>query len=373
MLHLGDVSAATLVSRTPEGHTVHLVASGRIVGLTLSDARRALDRDGELPITLPVVRVPRDDLAPLVTSERDQAWLRELRGAVYRGDGVAVVALASTDLPLDVLQLAGDGSLVALAQSADGAEALARRCVEALGARGWEGDDVLARELVAALDARTTALRSVPVDLDELADALEGDPAQGGGRIDLLTGDVWPEPSLGDLWDEVDADDEERWLSFDSEGSAPGLRTWRTSSRRCATSGWRGASARRSEAAERSVGFATRSPTSRTSSIAGCGSPTSAAVDAHGRGLPIGEYGRSRCLAGRDSGSSRSAEAVIGPRVFARGEAYALAGRVSLVERGADVLTASVEGTETYSVRVRVTDDPSALDRVCSCPVGVRW
>jgi uncharacterized Zn finger protein len=63
-------------------------------------------------------------------------------------------------------------------------------------------------------------------------------------------------------------------------------------------------------------------------------------------------------------------EVVAGPRAFARGEAYALDGRVRSLARRADVLTAVVEGTEAYSVRVRVSDDPNGLDGACTCPVG---
>ena len=36
-------------------------------------------------------------------------------------------------------------------------------------------------------------LRPVPVDLEERASVLEGDPAHGGGRVDLRTGEVWPQ------------------------------------------------------------------------------------------------------------------------------------------------------------------------------------
>lgn len=56
---------------------------------------------------------------------------------------------------------------------------------------------------------------------------LEGDPVQGG-RIDLATGEVWPQAALdyaeevGDVTGEVD--DPERWLWVDSEGSREGYR-----------------------------------------------------------------------------------------------------------------------------------------------------
>ena len=58
--------------------------------------------------------------------------------------------------------------------------------------------------------------------------ALEGDPAEGGGRIDLRTGEVWPQPAIeygiesGE--EDEDFDDPDRWLWVDSEGSRAGYR-----------------------------------------------------------------------------------------------------------------------------------------------------
>jgi hypothetical protein len=37
---------------------------------------------------------------------------------------------------------------------------------------------------------------SSPADLDELAGVLEGDSSHGGGRIDLTTGEVWPQAAI---------------------------------------------------------------------------------------------------------------------------------------------------------------------------------
>jgi hypothetical protein len=39
----------------------------------------------------------------------------------------------------------------------------------------------------------TPPLRSLPVDLEELASLREGDPHCGGGRIDLRSGECWPQ------------------------------------------------------------------------------------------------------------------------------------------------------------------------------------
>jgi hypothetical protein len=67
-------------------------------------------------------------------------------------------------------------------------------------------------------------LRPLPVDLEELAGILEGDPLNAGGRIDLTTGEVWPQVAIqyaletGEE-DEDSADDAERWLAVHNEGS----------------------------------------------------------------------------------------------------------------------------------------------------------
>ncbi|HEY5151875.1 MAG TPA: hypothetical protein VIJ23_19095, partial [Mycobacterium sp.] len=108
----------------------------------------------------------------------------ELRGAVYRGDGPAVVALVGDQLlPRDALQLIGDGLVVALVLHARGAADLAVACEQALRERGWEGDDELADQLGGLLGTGPTPLlRPLPVDLEELAGVLEGDSTFGGGR-----------------------------------------------------------------------------------------------------------------------------------------------------------------------------------------------
>ena len=120
--------------------------------------------------------------------------LDELRGAVARGDGAAVIcALGLLDLA-DVAQVAGEGVLLALAENVAGARELARRCTDVLRERGWEGDDDLAALLSASFgEGPVSELRPLPIELDELSFILEGDGSSGDGRIDLVTGQVWPE------------------------------------------------------------------------------------------------------------------------------------------------------------------------------------
>lgn len=158
----------------------------------------------------------------------------QLRAAVYSGHGAEVVALVRAGHLLDdsdALQLIGDGLLTALTERVEGAAGPAADCATRLRERGWVGDDELADQLQALLDTHPTPmLRPLPVDLEELASALEGDPMSGGGRIDLQTGDVWSQPAIdyaqeiGEEADEDDEDDPGRWLHVASEGSRAGYR-----------------------------------------------------------------------------------------------------------------------------------------------------
>ncbi len=137
--------------------------------------------------------------------------------------------LASRPWPEHCLQLAGDGLRIALGQHVPGAKDLARACVTMLRARGWDGDDELADALQAQLGTGPTRiLKPLAVDLEQLAMVLEGDPLHGGGRIDLISGEVWPQAAL-DYAAEVgeiteNDDDPARWLPVDCEGSRPGYR-----------------------------------------------------------------------------------------------------------------------------------------------------
>jgi hypothetical protein len=155
-----------------------------------------------------------------------------LRAAVYRNDGPAVVDLLKRGAGAcdDALQLVGDGLGAAVMQHLEGAPELGRRVMLALRQRGWAGDAELADQLDAQLGSGPASmLRPLPVDLDELAAIREGDPLNAGGRIDLTTGEVWSQAAIdyavetGEE-DEDTADDPERWLLVDNEGSGEAYR-----------------------------------------------------------------------------------------------------------------------------------------------------
>jgi Uncharacterised protein family (UPF0158) len=72
-------------------------------------------------------------------------------------------------------------------------------------------------------------LRALPVDLEELAGVLEGDPLSVGGRVDIRTGEVWSQAAIDYVLetgeeDEDTSDDPERWLAVHGGGSREGYR-----------------------------------------------------------------------------------------------------------------------------------------------------
>jgi hypothetical protein len=65
-------------------------------------------------------------------------------------------------------------------------------------------------------------LSPLAVDLEELADALEGDPLTSGGLLDLDTGEVWPQSVIDSLRESEGSEWEEKiehWLYIDNLGS----------------------------------------------------------------------------------------------------------------------------------------------------------
>jgi hypothetical protein len=164
---------------------------------------------------------------PVRTADWPEARYRELRGAIYEGDGRRVTAALADEVPGALLRIAGDGLLLALEQGLDGVAQHARAVSTALQERRNEGDEELADQLDASLGiAPSPMLRPLPVDLEELSSALEGDPRLTGGRLDLRSGEVITVSPMFDSslkeGDDDDLDDPDRWVHVDSEGSRPG-------------------------------------------------------------------------------------------------------------------------------------------------------
>jgi hypothetical protein len=154
-------------------------------------------------------------------------WIDELRSA--RADPAALAAFLSAALPYDGLQHAGDAILSATLHDADAALAkITTELAEALRARGWDGDDVLAATLERDPATSSSELTPVGVDLADLADAL-GESAGSEGFLDLQDGQVWTETIIEASRDagllDVDFDSPTRWLPIVGRGSAAAYRT----------------------------------------------------------------------------------------------------------------------------------------------------
>lgn len=140
--------------------------------------------------------------------------------------------MEETVWPEQVLQLIGDALLATVTSGSTRAHVLASDCVARLQRRGWDGDADLADALEAGIgDGPQSLLRPVGVDLGELASVREGEPTHGGGRVDLATGQVWPQTVYEDFrTDQADAEEDEdavagpRWLWVEPVGSRSGYR-----------------------------------------------------------------------------------------------------------------------------------------------------
>ncbi|MFF4484204.1 hypothetical protein ACFY1A_45510 [Streptomyces sp. NPDC001520] len=152
------------------------------------------------------------------------AWidhdLAALRAACYAADDRSLVALLRTRDAEPVLQQCGDVLTAAITRGVPAAVETAARCSAALHMRNGEGDEVLADQLDAAIGGTAPFLRPLPVDLEELSGLLEGDPAWGGGWVDLNTGECLPATAdSGDLWYGVAPEDTGQRLHVACAGS----------------------------------------------------------------------------------------------------------------------------------------------------------
>lgn len=162
---------------------------------------------------------------------------QRLRAAVRGGDAAAIMAALEDRDVVQCPQVSGDALVLALSAQVERAWPLAERCVEILRERDWAGDVELANELQAVLGATpigSQTLLAVPVDLDDVVDALRGDAVCGGGRLDLRSGEVilnppFDGPALGldddDGCEEQEYEsDSDRWLAIEGLGSQTGYR-----------------------------------------------------------------------------------------------------------------------------------------------------
>jgi hypothetical protein len=160
---------------------------------------------------------------------RPLAWteeaLRNLRGAVARRETAAVIGTLVGRNPLEVAHLAAPGLIAALGEDDASARGYAALLIDELRDRWWDGDQALADELAAAAGiGQLTGLRSVAVDLDELATHLSDASLQAEpSRLHLPTGRIWPSEALLVTAEQPDDwEDDDRWLGLGFTGSADG-------------------------------------------------------------------------------------------------------------------------------------------------------
>ena len=65
-LHVGEPSTAVDWDESPEGHHLRFGADGKLVGITIVNARWLLDEDGVIVITLPERRIEARDLGDVL-------------------------------------------------------------------------------------------------------------------------------------------------------------------------------------------------------------------------------------------------------------------------------------------------------------------
>jgi Uncharacterised protein family (UPF0158)/Plasmid pRiA4b ORF-3-like protein len=193
--------------------------------------RRWADDDGsDLAPARPQQRNPMLDFTwPDVEASHTPVSIRDLRGAAYRGDAAAVAETLEGRDPSAVLQHAGAAVLAVFDHDRERLANLAISLVNRLTERGYLGDEELSALLLGALRGEALPAPLLPVDLDELAEVLEGDPTfSTGGYLDLVTGEVIDaaitNPGMvGE--DAIDVEAEpDRWLEVPNLGSRDGWR-----------------------------------------------------------------------------------------------------------------------------------------------------
>ncbi len=67
-LHVGDAESAVDFDGTVEGHAVRYGADGSLVGITILNARRLLENEGKIVLTLPQQRVEATDFGDVLAA-----------------------------------------------------------------------------------------------------------------------------------------------------------------------------------------------------------------------------------------------------------------------------------------------------------------
>ena len=67
-LSVGDPAEAVDFDESAEGHALRYDADGRLVGITIVNARRLLEREGAIVVTPPQLQVNGDELADVLTA-----------------------------------------------------------------------------------------------------------------------------------------------------------------------------------------------------------------------------------------------------------------------------------------------------------------
>ena len=66
-LHVGNPSTAVDFDESTEGHHLRWDAHGQLVGITILNARRLLEHDGKITVSLPELEVEASDLEGVLT------------------------------------------------------------------------------------------------------------------------------------------------------------------------------------------------------------------------------------------------------------------------------------------------------------------
>jgi len=142
-------------------------------------------------------------------------WLKQLR--IAGADARSLEDALTHDVPADGLQHAGIAVL--RAERSDALVHIAGRLIDALGMRGWTGDAELITELEHYAKRSSSDLISLPVELDELGEALDQSPGSDS-YIDVTDGALW----AAQLFDVDQGPDDfdaasDRWLLVVGAGS----------------------------------------------------------------------------------------------------------------------------------------------------------